>query len=190
MKMKFLLAIAMMFAFVVGVDAQSYYVEADGIGPVRTGVNVKTLSASVVGLYDKVDVISEYDEFEDMTVVTANFYLGGQQRFYARAEEDGTIFDIRLLTNDLKTKSGVYEQMPARKFILLPGVTTNFNPQADEYYQVSFEIDNVPVAVDLYSFSTAGMQKIKKAQKTGVAPKFVPADFNAEAVIVLGGFMM
>ncbi len=188
---KRLLRIIMAIALLIGslsVTAQTYYVEFDGIGPVKSDVNLNSVPQIVVGLYDKAEVVKEYDDFEDMEFFKVTFYLNGSERFYARATEDGTIFDVKMLTNELRTKSGAYDQMLAREFIKLPGVSVNVYAEAD-FSVVEFTIDNIVFGIDYYSYSASGQKKVDAASHTGVAPKFVPTDFLPEAVVVLGGFM-
>ena len=178
-----------LMAFIVNVmSAQTYYVEADGIGPVKSGLNYKTLPKAVAGLYDKASVFVEYDEMEDETVHVVTYYLKGAENLYARAYESGEIFSVKSASKTLRTKSGAYEGMRARDFIKLPGVKVVFQPQADEMYQFLFEIDGVTVNIDTYSYTSVGSQKKRKALRTRVKPKFVAADFTPDAVIWLGAY--
>ncbi len=186
-----LLKIVMTIALIVGglsVSAQNYYVDYDGIGPVKIDASLNDVPQTLAGLYDKAEVVKEYDDFEDMEYFKVTFYLNGSERFYARATNEGTIFDVKMLTNELRTKSGAYDQMPAREFIKLPGVSVNVYAEAD-FSVVEFTIDNIVFGVDYYSYSASGQKKVDAASRTGVAPKFVPADFLPEATVVLGGFM-
>lgn len=178
-------AIVMMSSFVV--SAQKYYVEADGIGPVRVGAIYSTLPKTVDGLYDKLTVVEEYNAMEDYNEIYCTFSLNGQDRFYASANQEGDIWSVTMATSELQTKSGAYNSMPAREFIKLAGVKVTLHPEAD-YNQVRFEIDGVSVGIDEYSYTNAGTQKIQKALRSNVAPKFAETDFTTEAQIVLGGF--
>lgn len=187
MKIKFLALVALVCAFVFKLSAQTYFVEAEGIGPVKIGQDYRNLPESVPGLYDKVAIVEEYNAMEDYNEIICTFTLNGNDRFYAYANEEGDIWSVMPATTDLRTKSGVYDGMPAREFIKLPGVKVVFNPEAD-YNHVSFEIDGVAVGVDEYFYSSTGTQKIQKALRSKVAPTFVASDFASDAVIVLGGF--
>ncbi|MBO5716768.1 MAG: hypothetical protein J6R50_01440 [Alistipes sp.] len=169
-------------------SAQNYYIEADGIGPIKVGGHVSNIAGVVDGLYDDGTITTEYDEFEDENIYIFTFKLNGKERFQARVTESGEIFHVQALTNELRTKSGAYDQMPAKQFIQLPGVKVVVNPYAD-YNQISFEIDGIPVSIDEYSYTSAGQAKYNAALKSGRAPQFVASDFNDNSTIVLGGFM-
>lgn len=169
-------------------SAQNYYIEADGIGPIKVGGHVSNIAGVVDGLYDDGTITTEYDEFEDENIYIFTFKLNGKERFQARVTESGEIFHVQSLTNELRTKSGAYDQMPAKQFIQLPGVKVVVNPYAD-YNQISFEIDGIPVSIDEYSYTSAGQAKYNAALKSGRAPQFVASDFNDNSTIVLGGFM-
>lgn len=168
--------------------AKTYYLEYDGIGPVKIDASLNDVPQTLAELYDKTEVVKEYDDFEDMEYFKVIFYLNGSERFYVRATNEGTIFDVKMLTNELRTKSGAYDQMPVREFIKLPGVSVNVYAEAD-FSVVEFTIDNIVFGVDYYSYSPSGQKKVDAASRTGVAPKFVPTDFLPEATVVLGGFM-
>ncbi len=168
-------------------SAQNFYVEADGVGPIRVGMDYKTLPKSVEGLYDKLTVVEEYNSMEDYNEIYCTFSLNGQDIMYATANEEGDIWCVNAATPNLRTKSGAYNGMPAREFIKLQGVKVILNPEAD-YNQVSFEIDGVSVGIDEYSYTATGNQKIQKALRSKVAPSFVATDFTSESAIVLGGF--
>lgn len=170
-------------------SAQTYYIEADGIGPIKVGGHVSKIAAVVEGLYDDGTITTEYDEFEDEDIYVFTFILNGEARFQARVTESGEIFHVQSLTNELRTKSGAYDQMFVRDFIQLPGIKVNVNPYAD-YNQISFEIDGIPVSVDEYAYTSAGKAKYNAALKSGRAPQFVASDFNENSIIVLGGFAM
>lgn len=167
--------------------AQTFYVEAGGIGPVKNGQDYRKLPKAVPGLYDKVTIVEEYNAMEDYNEIICTFTLNGNDRFYAYANEEGDIWSVSMATKDLRTKSGAYDGMPAREFIKLQGVKVILNPEAD-YNQVSFEIDGVSIGIGEYSYSATGTQKIQKALRSKVAPSFVASDFTSAAVIVLGGF--
>ncbi len=167
--------------------AQSFFVEADGVGPVKKGADYRKLPKAVPGLYDKYTVVEEYNSMEDYNEIQCTFSLNGKDRIYAAANEEGDIWMVTIATSDLRTKSGAYNSMPAREFIKLPGIKVVLRPEAD-YNQVSFEIDGVPVGIDEYSYTAAGKQKIKKSLRSKVAPKFVATDFTSNSTIALGGF--
>lgn len=185
---KILLFLAAILISSVSVSAQKYFIESDGVGPIKTGMTIKDLPKSVVGLYDNVNIFTEYDDFEGVTITTALFLTGSEELFYAKASEEGIIYDVRTISSKLTTKSGAYADMSAQKFITLPGVKVSVNPEADEYYQISFEIDGIQVGID--GFSASGEKKRKTAVRTGKTPQFTPTDFTPQAIIVLGGFMM
>lgn len=171
----------------VSAIAQTFYVEADGVGPVRVGADYRKLPKAVPGLYDKYTIVEEYNAMEDYNEIYCTFSLNGKDIMYATANEEGDIWYVNAATPDLRTKSGAYNGMPVREFIKLSGVKVNLNPEAD-YNQVSFEIDGVSVGIDEYSYTAAGNQKIQKALRSKVAPTFVATDFTSESAIVLGGF--
>lgn len=189
MKKIFSTVLMLVVSLVVSVSAiaQTFYVEADGVGPVRVGADYRKLPKVVPGLYDKYTFVEEYNAMEDYNEIYCTFSLNGQDIMYATANEEGDIWYVNAATQDLRTKSGAYNGMPAREFIKLSGVKVNLNPEAD-YNQVSFEIDGVSVGIDEYSYTAAGNQKIQKALRSKVAPTFVATDFTSESAIVLGGF--
>lgn len=182
---QFFVLVAMFIVSPMLLSAQNFYVEADGIGPIRVGKDYRTLPKSVEGLYDKLTVVEEYNSMEDYNEIYCTFSLKGADRFYAFANEEGDIWSVSMATPDLRTKSGAYNGMPARDFIKLTGVKAVLRPEAD-YNPVLFEIDGVTVVIDEYSFSTAGNQKVQKAVRTKATPTFVATDFTPEAVISLG----
>lgn len=169
-------------------SAQTYTIEPTGIGPVKVGMNYKKLPKSVPGLYDRIEACEMYDEMEDETSYFIQFFQNDTQTMYAHGDESGNIYRVYGDVKSLRTQSGAYPKMLARDFIVLPGVVTLFKPKADELYQVTFEIDGVPVNIERYHYTPAGERKIKNALRTRVKPKFVPADFVPEAWIFLGGY--
>lgn len=185
MKAKFLSLVVLIGVFAVNLSAQTFYYEREGIGPVKIDVNFKTLPESVDGLYDSKTFLQEYDEMEDAEFFTIYFKLNGEDRFYAKAYSDFGIYEIRTSTEELKTKSGAYNGMPAREFIQLPGVTCEV---FSDLWMINFVIDGVSVGIDYYGLSPDGQKKFDEAMQTEAAPKFVVSDFNADTVILLGGF--
>lgn len=189
MKKIFSTILMLVVALVVSVSAvaQTFYVEADGVGPVKVGGDYRKLPKSVPGLYDKFTVVEEYNAMEDYNEIYCTFTLNGQDVLSAFANEEGDIWSVTAMTPKLRTKSGAYNGMPAREFIKLQGIKVILNPEAD-YNQVSFEIDGVSVGIDEYSYTDAGKQKYQKALRSKVAPTFVATDFTSDSAIVLGGF--
>lgn len=185
--LKLIMAIALLSGG-LSVSAQNYYVEHDGIGPVKIDAKLSEIPQTLEGLYDRVEIVKEFDDFEGVEFTKFTFFLNGSERFYAKSWERGVISDVKMLTNELRTKSGAYDQMPARDFIKLPGVSVDVYVDAD-YSVIEFSLDNIVFGIDNYGFSASGAKKLDSALRTGVAPKFVPADFLPEAVVVLGGFM-
>ena len=187
MKKIFSTVLMLVVSLVVSVSAlaQTFFIEADGVGPVRVGADYRKLPKAVPGLYDKYTIVEEYNAMEDYNEIYCTFSLNGQDKIYATANEEGDIWYVNAATPDLRTKSGAYNGMPAREFIKLAGVKAVVRPEAD-YNPVLFEIDGVTVVIDEYSFTAAGNQKVQKAVRTKVAPTFVATDFTSEAVISLG----
>ena len=178
-----LLAAAMLLAN-NGAQAQKFIIEPDGVGPVRHGVYVNTLPAVVEGLYDSRQMLEEYNEMDDEFNYLCYFMLNGDARIIANLNEDGMVCYVLTSGSDIRSKSGAYDPMPARDFIVLPGITTKVNPDMD-YFQIRFEIDGLDVLIDYYSFSAQGQKKYDAALRSGVAPKFVPEDFAPEAFIMI-----
>lgn len=183
----FVTLVSMLLVGVVSVSAQEFYVEASGIGPVKVGANAKNLPKQVAGLYDFVDLLEEYDEFEDEYIYTYYYKLNGEDMLNASAGESGEIYRVSAVSKKLRTKSGAYHAMSAREFIQLSGVKVILKPEAD-YDQVSFEIDGIPVSLSMGGFSSSGQAKCDAALKSRRVPQFTPADFNANETIFLGGF--
>lgn len=178
-----LVAVAVLFAQ-CGASAQKFVLEPDGVGPIRVGVNANTLPESVAGLYDSRQLLEEYDDMEDEYYYNCYFNLGGDVKVIANLSEDGEILYVRTSGSDIRSKSGAYDPMPAREFILLAGIKTSVFPERD-YFQIHFEIDGLDVLIDYYNFSAEGQKKYDAALNTGVAPKFVPSDFTSEAYIMI-----
>ncbi len=178
-----LVAVALLFAQ-CNASAQKFVLEPDGVGPVRVGVNANSLPEAVAGLYDSRQLLEEYDEMEDEYYYTCYFQLNGESQVIASVTEDGEILYVRTSGSAIRSKSGAYDPMPAREFILLPGITTTVHPERD-YFQIGFKIDGLDVLIDYYNFSAEGQKKYDAALRTGVAPKFVPADFAPESFIMI-----
>ena len=178
-----LLAVAVIFVQ-CGASAQNFLIEPDGVGPIRHGVYVNTLPDKVEGLYDSREMLEEYDEMEDEYRYTCYFKLNGDVRVIADLNEDGMVCYVLTSGSEIRSKSGAYDPMPAREFILLPGIKTIVNPDMD-YFQIRFQIDGLDVLIDYYQFSAEGQKKYDAALRSGVAPKFVPSDFNAESYIMI-----
>ena len=178
-----LLAVAVIFVQ-CGASAQNFLIEPDGVGPIRHGVYVNTLPDKVEGLYDSREMLEEYDEMEDEYRYTCYFKLNGDVRVIADLNEDSMVCYVLTSGSEIRSKSGAYDPMPAREFILLPGIKTIVNPDMD-YFQIRFQIDGLDVLIDYYQFSAEGQKKYDAALKSGVAPKFVPSDFNAESYIMI-----
>ncbi len=178
-----LIAVAALFVQ-CNASAQEFVYEPDGIGPVRVGVKVNSLPESIEGLYNSKDLLEEYDEMEEEYIYSLFLKLDNELTVYALYDEAGEIFKVHAYGRNYRTKSGAYDAMPAREFIVLPGIKTVVNPERD-YFQVSFQLDGFDIYVDHYQFSAAGQKRYDAAVKSGTVPTFEPSDFEENAFIMI-----
>lgn len=85
-------------------NVQDYSIHADGFGPIRLGIDVKNLPASLEGLYDC--IVPEHIEEYDWEGTVYHLTKAGQ-KIATITDDEGHICVIELFSNALETTSGL-----------------------------------------------------------------------------------
>lgn len=169
-------------------QAENYYVESNGIGPIKLGTNVKTLPIQVENLYDDLTIEMYADGFVEHRIANCEpldctFALNGETKIRAMAKPSGEIFWISIMTSDFKTKSGAYSGMPIQDFLKLQNTKILYNPDTYLYAKYEFKIDNIIVKFPFWYLTDSGYDKLNNATKNGATPILESSDMQEPLII-------
>lgn len=119
---KLLFAVLGTMLFASCAFGQTINITPTGIGTIKIGMNINKLPKSVENLYDRIEVVTtpeSYNEMDDETIPaydTYYFMLGSEKMFHTVPLENGTI-DYLVATSKKLSYKGIYPGMSCRELI-------------------------------------------------------------------------